>query len=395
MDETRIVMSLHSSSQCLSAGVLIASANADLRRLVIGRLPAQEWSIVEAQGGADALGKLENASCKLLLLDLLPDLNMAEFIGIVERRYPGIDVVLIDSTTGEPRIPPDLRDDASYRAFAPAVALSETAAPPLSVAINAVDGKFEALPGTIGKSASMRRLSRLVRLVARKTSTVLITGETGTGKELVAAALHQLSPRCNAPMATVNCAAIPETLLEAELFGYARGAFTGAVQARTGKIQSAHGGTLFLDEIGEMPPAIQAKLLRFLQNGEVQRLGTSETQRVDVRIVAATNAQLLKMVVSREFREDLYYRLAVFPIEVPALRSREGDVVLLARHFLSVASGARARLLPETERILQAHSWPGNVRELQHVIERAAILADGDPAIAPEHIVLVSPAGQN
>jgi transcriptional regulator with GAF, ATPase, and Fis domain len=373
--------------------VLVASANANLRRLVIGRLPAQEWSVVEAQGGADALGKLEDAPCKLLLVDLLPDLNMDEFIGIVERRYPGTDVVLIDPATGEPLIPPDLRDDAMYQALAPVGAIPEAAALPLPV--EAVEAKFEALPGMVGRSASMRKLSRLVRLVARKDSTVLITGETGTGKELIAAALHQLSPRHAAPMATVNCAAIPETLLEAELFGYARGAFTGAVQSRTGKIQSAHGGTLFLDEIGEMPAAIQAKLLRFLQNGEVQRLGTSETVRVDVRIVAATNAQILKMVARREFREDLYYRLAVFPIEVPALRSREGDVVLLARHFLSVGTGSRARLLPETERLLQAHHWPGNVRELQHVIERATILADGDPVISPEHIVLISPAGQN
>jgi DNA-binding NtrC family response regulator len=382
----------HSSTN----GILIASANADLRRRVIGRLPGQEWSVLEAQGGADALGKLESAPCRLLLVDLLPDLNMDEFIGIVERRYPGTDVILIDPSTGEPLIPEELRDDAIYQALAPCGLPEAAPMPmPLPVAMELPEAAFDALPDMVGKSAAMRRLTRLVRLVAKKDSTVLITGETGTGKELIAAALHNLSPRRLAPFATVNCAAIPDTLLEAELFGYARGAFTGAVQSRIGKIQAAHGGTLFLDEIGEMPPAIQAKLLRFLQNGELQRLGSSENVRVDVRIVAATNAHLLKMVARRDFREDLYYRLAVFPIEIPALRSREGDVAMLARHFLSAATGGRARLMPETERMLQLHHWPGNVRELQHVIERATILADGDLLISPEHIVLMSPAGSN
>jgi transcriptional regulator with GAF, ATPase, and Fis domain len=195
---------------------------------------------------------------------------------------------------------------------------------------------------------------------------------------------------------TVNCAAIPETLLEAELFGHVRGAFTGAVQSRIGKIQSANGGTLFLDEIGEMPPAIQAKLLRFLQNGEVQRLGSSEPVHADVRIIAATNAQLPQMVARREFREDLYYRLAVFPVEIPPLRQRGDDILQLARHFLAYATHNASQLLPETEMILQSHNWPGNVRELQHVIERATILAEDETVITPEQIsLLVVPAPVN
>ena len=234
----------------------------------------------------------------------------------------------------------------------------------------------------------MRRLYRMVRLVAPRDTTVLITGESGTGKELVAEALHRLSPRSTRPFVTVNCAAIPETLLEAELFGHTRGAFTGAVQSRVGKIHSAHGGTLLLDEIGEMPMAVPAKLLRFLENREVQRLGSSDTFRVDVRVIAATNAKLQEKVAAREFRQDLFYRLAVFPVQAPPLRERGDDVQALARFFVGQFCGEPVRLSRPAMELLSSHCWPGNVRELKHAVERASILLEGGSVLLPEHFSL-------
>jgi transcriptional regulator with GAF, ATPase, and Fis domain len=260
------------------------------------------------------------------------------------------------------------------------------------------DSLSAALPGMIGASHAMEEVCGLVRMVAHRDTSVLITGETGTGKELVAGAIHQLSKRSRHPFVIVNCAAIPEALLEAELFGHARGAFTGAVQSRLGRIHVAQGGTLFLDEIGDLPLSMQAKLLRFLQNGEVQRLGSSDVYRVDVRVVCATNVRLLELVKARQFREDLYYRLAIFPIVVPPLRERAGDIKALAAHFLGKLSSEvnldskylSARALSH----LQKRAWPGNVRELQHAIERAFILSGNEREIAVEHFrQLVSDGG--
>jgi len=250
------------------------------------------------------------------------------------------------------------------------------------------------LPEMVGASEGMRELARLIRLVAPQSTTVLIEGETGTGKEVVARALHQLSGRVGKPFAVLNCAAIPETLLEAELFGHTRGAFTGAVQSRTGRIEAAHGGTLFLDEIGEMPMALQAKMLRFLECGELQRVGDNETMRVDVRVIAATHQPLEKLASSvgaeRTFRLDLYHRLAVFPVEVPALRDRMEDLGLLAEHFLEQMGQEmpRKRLTAEAMTKLHEHRWPGNVRELMHVLERGAILSGDRMEIGVEEIRL-------
>ena len=236
----------------------------------------------------------------------------------------------------------------------------------------------------------MQRVYELVRLVASRPTTVLITGPTGTGKELVARAIHRLSPRSAKPLLVVNCAAIPEALLESELFGYTRGAFTGAVQAYSGRIQAAQGGTLFLDEIGELPLGLQAKLLRFLDLKEIQRLGSSDTVRVDVRVVAATNADLVEAVEQGRFRSDLYYRLAAFPLQVPPLRERTSDILILAKHFLrQIALEARCapmELDAEAASALEIHPWEGNVRELQQVMERAAILASGREMILPQHL---------
>ncbi|HXJ17433.1 MAG TPA: sigma-54 dependent transcriptional regulator, partial [Candidatus Polarisedimenticolia bacterium] len=254
--------------------------------------------------------------------------------------------------------------------------------------------EIEPFPGMIGASCKMQQVYRLARLVAPRDTVVLIVGATGTGKELVARGIHALSRRSDRPFVVVNCAAIPESLLEAELFGFTRGAFTGAVQSRLGRIHAAHGGTLVLDEVGELPLSMQAKLLRFVQEGEVQRLGSADLFRVDVRLIAATNADLLQRVREKQFREDLYYRLAVFPLELPPLRNRAEDISSLAQHFLEIlcrqAGTPRKVFSTEAECILRKRHWPGNVRELQHAIERAFVLAEAREQIRSEDLIMPS-----
>jgi len=244
------------------------------------------------------------------------------------------------------------------------------------------------LPDMVGQSQSMLEMARLVRLVAPRSTTVLIEGETGTGKELIARAVHRLSPRSSKPFVVLNCAAIPESLLEAELFGHTRGAFTGAVQSRTGRIEAAHGGTLFLDEIGEMPLPLQAKMLRFLESGELQRVGDNDLVHVEVRVIAATHEPLKQRSNEHTFRLDLYHRLAVFPVAAPALREHMEDVLLLAEHLLGKLGEEMPvkRLSPNAAQRLMEHDWPGNVRELAHVLERATILAEDRREIAPQEI---------
>jgi DNA-binding NtrC family response regulator len=246
----------------------------------------------------------------------------------------------------------------------------------------------ERIPELVGSSPVMLEVSRRIRLVAAKSTPVLIEGPTGSGKELVAEALHRLSTRSRKPFVAINCAAIPEALLEAELFGHTRGAFTGAVQGRTGRIESADGGTLFLDEIGEMPLSLQSKLLRFFESGELQRIGDNEIVKVDVRLVAATHQPLAEHAQKGLFRADLYYRLAVFLIRTPALIEHLEDLPQLVSHFLErmgrkspvkrIDSAAMSRL--------SVHGWQGNIRELEHVLERAAILAGEEPVISAQEI---------
>jgi Nif-specific regulatory protein/two-component system response regulator HydG len=234
--------------------------------------------------------------------------------------------------------------------------------------------------GIITRDPRMIELLRVVAQVAAADAPILVLGETGTGKELIARALHVNSPRRGRPFVTVHCAALPGTLLESELFGHVAGAFTDAKRDRPGRLASAHGGTLFLDEVGEIPIEAQAKLLRFLQFGEIQRLGSDRTEKVDVRVVAATHRDLRQMAKDGRFREDLYFRLKVLDLTLPPLRDRRGDVPLLADHFLRRfwrRPGERPRWTPRAERALQAHPYPGNVRELSHAIERVCLLARG------------------
>ena len=233
-----------------------------------------------------------------------------------------------------------------------------------------------------GQCEPMQKVFTLIRKVAPTETTVLIQGESGTGKELAARALHLLSPRASKPLISVNCAAIPESLIESELFGHEKGAFTGAVSARTGLIEAADGGSLFLDEIGELPAEAQARLLRVLQESEIRKVGSTQSRTVDVRMIAATHRNLKAMTRTGEFREDLYYRLNVMQIRIPPLRERRADILGLARRFLKRQASKLGRpelsLSPEAMQALERYRWPGNVRELENAIERASILTDGD-----------------
>jgi DNA-binding NtrC family response regulator len=427
--------------------VVLASADAGLRQRLRTSLTGLRWHVREASGGAEAMAQLEDSRSEALLVDSwLPDLEVGEFATVIRMLYPSMELLRVDGgVDGGARSPRRnellhaLREaqnsplsDAPTWATAPETVPTAASRTPARVspvvwkdvsqeesrsrdeearldsarlALSVLMGRPEAarpaaikkepmLPEMVGGSDAMHELVRLIRLVAPRSTTVLIEGETGTGKEVVARALHRLSERAGKPFAVLNCAAIPEALLEAELFGHTRGAFTGAVQSRTGRIEAAHGGTLFLDEIGEMPMALQAKMLRFLECGELQRVGDNETMRVDVRVIAATHQPLEKLATSvgaeRTFRLDLYHRLAVFPVEVPALRERMEDLGLLAEHFLEQMGQEmpRKRLTVDAVAKLHEHSWPGNVRELMHVLERGAILAGDKLEIGVEEIRL-------
>ncbi|MCK6471709.1 MAG: sigma-54 dependent transcriptional regulator [Planctomycetes bacterium] len=252
-----------------------------------------------------------------------------------------------------------------------------------------LDGAYS-LESLVGKSPAMQEVYKKIGAVAGSESSVLVGGESGTGKELVAKAIHQYSERARGPFIAVNCASMPEPLLESELYGHVKGAFTGAVRDKKGKAEMADGGTLFLDEIGEMPLSIQAKLLRFLEEKKFERVGATESIEVDVRIIAATNRDLPRNIANKTFRDDLYYRLNVVSIELPPLRARKDDIPLLVARFLARAPGANAgaarpEIGQETMKLLQRYDWPGNVRELKNAVEHAVLLARGQP-LRPEHL---------
>jgi len=367
-----------------SLGVLIVSPDESIRRSFVSRARSERWRLVEATAGAHALAELELGDFSLMLLDSkLPDLDAAELQEFVRAQFPRLQVVMLNQQTMVPHQSVTTSD--TLLSGTPSHLWSgKTLLPACKDDLQGM----AALPGMVGASRVMQRVYRMTQLVARRDATVLISGQSGTGKDLVAQALHMLSPRHANPFVVINCAAIPEPLLEAELFGYTKGAFTGAVQSRIGRIHAAQGGTLFLDEIGELPLGLQSKLLRFLEQGEVQRLGSSDSFRVDVRVVAATNVNLPRLVKEQQFREDLFYRLNVFPIELPLLKERLEDLQAIAKGFLSKFGSQRYTLSSEALFLLMQHDWPGNVRELRNVIERATILAQDECVILAEHIVL-------
>ena len=341
-----------------NGGALIASPDSSLREKVLHRLNGRCRPVQQALGGADALAKLEKGDWQVLFLDRrLPDLDAEELSAVIRRRFPGILVVFLENDSRMP--------EAEER---PACsALSQRPVRKESPLTSEGNLHKAPLPGMIGSSEPMQNVYRMVRLVACRNTTVLIVGQTGTGKELIARAVHALSPRSAKPLVVVNCAAIPESLLESELFGYTRGAFTGAVQSQLGRIPAAHGGTLFLDEVSELPLGMQAKLLRFLEQKEIQRLGATDTMRVDVRVVAASNADLAARAARGEFRQDLYYRLSAFPIELPALAQVRLLRVLQEQEIERVGGGTSikidVRVISATNRHLEELVARGEFRE--------------------------------
>jgi len=389
---------------------VLASADAGFRRRVGDALSGLRWQVREAKGGAEALACLEKAPAETVVLDSwLPDLEIREFIGEFRRLHPEVDLVTVDASMAAEGARSPRRNEVLH-ALRSAETTDEAIwnGAPAEQMVRASRGSeaghrvrcgvgelraeakspAAAIKELIGSHPEMLEVSRRIRLVAPRSTPVLIEGPTGSGKDVVAQALHRLSPRVSRKWVALNCAAIPEALLEAELFGHTRGAFTGAERLRLGRIEAASGGTLFLDEIGDMPLALQAKLLRFLETGEIQRVGENEPVKVDVRIVAATHRPLARLAAEGAFRQDLYYRLAVFLIRMPALAGRMEDIEALTEHFLAklAGDGSRKSISKEAMARLLAHTWPGNVRELAHVLERAWILAEDRSQIDPGEI---------
>ncbi len=412
---------------------LVASADSSFRQRLAHQLAGLRWQVREVESGAEAWTEAETAAPDAVIIDSwLPDLEMGEFLNEFKEHFPEIDLV---TATGEaiqgsvrgpyrqellyalhhsqetdtgawhaapaldtavlvppPPAPASIVDLPAASAPAPIFPLAEmgktisiqSGRPAPAAEIN----PGERLPELIGTAACMLDISRRVRLVAPRMTPVLIEGPTGSGKEIVAEALHRLSTRSRKPFVAINCAAIPEALLEAELFGHTRGAFTGAVHGRVGRIEAADGGTLFLDEIGEMPLGLQAKLLRFVECGELQRVGDNDPVKVDVRIIAATHRPLAEHTQSGIFRADLYYRLAVFLIRTPALADHAQDLPPLVEHFLARLGRdiPVKRLDMGALQKLASHNWPGNVRELEHVLERGVILAGDCPVLTANEI---------
>ena len=378
----------------VSVDVLVVSSNANLRAELMEKLCLPRWHVREASGGAEALARLRehDGNDAVLLLDpVLPDLNAGEFHRIVRDRFPHTQVLMLNSHTGQLLVgtasPTAISRKVVDAVNRVASLRPEALRPSDEESSEPEGGGVVRLRSMVGNSKPMLRTYSLARMVAAHEATVLITGESGTGKDLVAQEIHLISGRRNQPFVVVNCSAIPEALLEAELFGYTKGSFTGAVQSRIGRIHAAHGGTLFLDEIGDMPLPLQSKILRFLEQGEVQRIGGNDNLKVDVRVIAATNAELKTRVAQQQFREDLFYRLAVFPIHLPPLRDRMEDVKDLTLAF-AAKYHPRASVSQEALQVLEQHNWPGNVRELRNAIERASILVGNGHEIKPEHIIL-------
>ena len=387
--------------------ILICDDEIKLSRMLVTALRSAGHQANAAATGQEALRMLGEDEYDVLVTDLrLPDLSGLDVLQEVRARHPRVDVIMITAYATTENAVEALRRGAHDYLIKP-FSLDE-----LRLRVDRLLSRRElqaegqrlreqiaaqnGFSNLVGESARMREVFAQLRQVARTEATVLLLGESGTGKTQLARGLHQHSARRDGPLCEVHCAALPENLLESELFGHERGSFTGAVEQRIGHVERAHKGTLFLDEIGEISPAIQVKLLRFIQDRQFFRIGGTQVRAVDTRFVLATNRDLQQAVRDRTFREDFYYRINVFPIHVPSLRERVDDIPLLAQAFLK-RRGAEAHLSDEVIEVLQRYPWPGNVRELENVLERALILVlgDADGVIRLRHLsptLLASPA---
>jgi len=384
-----------------AASILLVEDKDSLRAMLRLALEAQGHAVIEARDEAEAVAALRDTQPAIVLSDLR--LPVGDGLGVLraaKETDPELPVIVMTAHGSIQDAVAAMKQGALDFLAKPVdpdhlLLLVERA-----LAQRRLLGEYRLLkeeaaarrggPHIIGDSPALRQVMSSIDRAAATDTTVLLEGESGTGKELCARALHDRSPRAGGPFVAINCAAIPDTLLEAELFGYERGAFTGANQRKLGRFELAQRGTLFLDEIGEMPMTVQAKMLRAIETRKIERLGGGASIQLDVRIVAATNRGLRQAVAARQFREDLYFRLSVFPVEVPALRDRRADIPKLAHHFVERVSrdvGKKISLSPEAVAELMAHDWPGNIRELQNALERAVILADGD-ILLPRHLTL-------
>ena len=389
--------------------LLVVDDDPGLRESLQRTLTRAGYRVVLAPDGRVALEQIQSGGLDLILSDLkMPGLTGIELLRAAKALTPDLDVILLTAFGTIEEAVSAMRDGAYDFITKPfrgeqllkvvGKALERRALIEQNRALQKQLEDLRSKGAMIGGSPAFRRMMTLVEQVADSSATVLIQGESGAGKEGVARSIHEGSARRQKPFVAVNCAALPETLLESELFGYEKGAFTGAAGRKEGRFELADGGTLFLDEVADLTLLTQPKILRVLQEGEFERLGGTRTQRVDVRIVTATNRDLAQMVREKRFREDLYYRLNVITITVPPLRERREDIRLLAQHFLRVYAAKNNRRLEgftdEAVRRLEAHAWPGNVRELENVIERGVVLAKGalmDITDLPEEIAGATP----
>lgn len=377
-------------SELLRKRILVVDDEKNMRRILEALLTKEGYEVAEATNGESALAWLKENLCHTVITDLLmPGMDGLVLMESIRKEYPGLPVIII-TAHGTIETAVDAMKKGAFDYITKPFEQEEMK----NIIYKAVKtqelGQKELLPefeyqdrfGVIGDSPTMKEIYKIVEKVWDSPSTVLITGESGTGKELIARVLHERSFRKDLPFIKVNCAAIPENLVESELFGYEKGAFTGAVGSKPGRFELAHTGTLFLDEIAEIKKEVQVKLLRILQEQEFERVGGIKTIKVDVRLIAATNQDLQKEVKEGNFREDLFYRLNVVPIKLPALRDRKGDIPLLIRHFIAKYNKRLNKniqnITEEAKIILMKYNWPGNIRELENVIERASLLSDSD-----------------
>ena len=385
--------------------ILIVDDEENIREACVKSLARVGYEVEAAANAEDALAMLDAGAFDLALLDIrMPGMSGVELLEAVKARDPDVAVVMMTGYASVESavecikkgaaeyVAKPFKPDEVRRVVQQALA-GRTAAPASTAVVEALQGPVTR-PVIFGTSRAMRQVHRLIGKVSQQKSNVLVTGESGTGKELVARLIHERSSRAGAPFVVVNCAAIPPALLESELFGHRKGAFTGAEYDREGSFQSADTGTLFMDEVGEMAPAMQAKILRAIESGEIKQVGSDESICTDVRVIAATNRDLEAPVATGEFRQDLFYRLNVVNIDLPPLRKRKADIPVLTRHFVESFARDMGKhgigVSPDALEALSCYSWPGNVRELENAIERAVMMADSDtitPLDLPHEVV--------